>query len=187
MIRKKFFRWIFKSELEKLEELYRSYSIEENKLKSAVKRTEKKYNLINNFFSLFSTGLIIDIATNKRQEELIVALTYDYCIDNKYILLYGGRYQGVSGLPRILFKVNKQVITGLEKKYIYIEDILMENNNIGNGTIAMNALIKYARIINAQWISGSLSPVDNDHAERRDHFYEKFGFIIKDSKIRLNL
>ena len=58
---------------------------------------------------------------------------------------------------------------------------------IGNGTVAMKALLKYAKKINAKWIDGGLSSVDNDHADRRNHFYEKFGFFIKDSQIRLDL
>ena len=74
-----------------------------------------------------------------------------------------------------------------ERKYVHIIDILMEDNNIGNGTVAMKALLKYAKKINAKWIDGGLSSVDNDHADRRNHFYEKFGFVIKDSQIRLDL
>lgn len=54
----------------------------------------------------------------------------------------------------------------------------MEDNNIGNGTIAMKALIKYATKNNIKWIEGYLSSVDNDHADRRNHYYKKFGFKI---------
>lgn len=47
--------------------------------------------------------------------------------------------------------------------------------------------INYAKEIGAPKITGSLSPVDDDHADRRNHFYEKFGFNIINSKIELNL
>ena len=74
-----------------------------------------------------------------------------------------------------------------KKKYIHIDDVLMEDNDVGNGTIAMKALIKYAKRNNIKWIEGSLSSVDNDHADRRNHYYEKFGFKIQSSSIRLDI
>lgn len=55
-----------------------------------------------------------DVATlnqleeNGNKEELIVVLH-----DNS-ILLFGERYQGICGLPRIYFEVNTQEIDGLE-------------------------------------------------------------------------
>ena len=63
----------------------------------------------------------------------------------------------------------------------------MEDNDVGNGTIAMKALIKYAKRNNIKWIEGNLSSVDNDHADRRNHYYEKFGFKIQSSSIRLDI
>ena len=35
--------------------------------------------------------------------------------------------------------------------------------------------------------TSNLLPVDNDHADRRNHYYEKFGFVITDSNICLDL
>ena len=86
-------------------------------------------------------------------------------------------------------KQNYNNVTKLlvKPKYIKIYDILMEDNNIGNGTIAMKALIKYATKNNIKWIEGYLSSVDNDHADRRNHYYKKFGFEIKGSSIRLEI
>ena len=55
--------------------------------------------------------------------------------------------------------------------------------NIDNGTVAMNALIKYAYKIGAKNIDGTLSSVDDDHTDRRNHFYKKFGFVISNSGI----
>ena len=83
--------------------------------------------------------------------------------------------------------LNQLLVLANMESYNAIIDILMEDNNIGNGTVAMKALLKYAKKINAKWIDGGLSSVDNDHADRRNHFYEKFGFVIKDSQIRLDL
>ena len=190
-MKKKMCRWIFKKELnEAYTELNNSYCREVRRVEAAMEHNEKKYGLMKRIFSLLPTAEIIGLEENGNKEELIVVLH-----DNS-ILLFRERYQGICGLPRIYFEVNTQEIDGLERKYVHIIDILMEDNNIGNGTVAMKDLLKYAKKINAKWIDGGLSSVDNDHADRRNHFYEKFGFEITENeeqnsnfygKITLNL
>ena len=181
-MKKKIWRWIFKKELnEAYMELNNSYHREVCRVQAAMEYNEKKYGLMKRIFFLFPTAEIIGLEENNNKEELIVVL------HNNSILLFGERYQGSCGLPRIYFEINTEEIDGLERKYIHIFDVLMEDNNIGNGTVAMKALIKYAKKISAKWIDGELSQVDNDHADRRNHFYEKFGFIMKDSQIHLDL
>lgn len=102
---------------------------------------------------------------------------------DKTIYLIGERYQRLGGIPRLFFEEFSIEMDGVQRKYIYIVDVLMVDDEIGNGTIAMNALIKYAKKINAEWINGSFSAVDDDHADRRNHYYEKFGFVINGSDI----
>ncbi|MHC6179341.1 GNAT family N-acetyltransferase [Clostridium sp. JNZ X4-2] len=64
-------------------------------------------------------------------------------------------------------------------KYIKIDDILMEHNNIGNGTIAMKYFLQVAKELGVDKITGWLSDTDKDHWDRSVHFYEKFGFKVK--------
>ena len=51
------------------------------------------------------------------------------------------KYQGITNLPRIMFRINEN--QGC--KWIYIDDVQMVDDNIGNGTVAMKGLIKYAK------------------------------------------
>ena len=45
------------------------------------------------------------------------------------------------------------------------------------------AILPYAKECGVEMITGHLSAVDNDHKERRDHYYEKFGFDVKEKNI----
>lgn len=169
-MKKKLFRWIFKKESNEVCNLLNnSYQHEKLKLETVMKENEKRYGLIKRIFYLFSNAEIIGLDKNKNDEELIVVLN-----SNNTIYLFGEKYQGLMGLPRIYFEVLTKENDILEEKYLHIIDVQMEDNNIGNGTVAMNALIKYARRIKAKYICGDLSWVDNGHADRRNYYYEKF-------------
>ncbi len=69
--------------------------------------------------------------------------------------------------------------------YVHITDVQMSNANCGDGSITMHALIKLVKQMNATKITGGLSSEDEDHSERRDHFYTKFGFTIDGNKLEL--
>lgn len=177
-MKKKICRFIFKKELEELSKEYDlKYRANLKKIQLAMAINEKQYGIAKRIFSLFPNAKIIGIDKNRQNEELFIAMTADA------IYLFGERYQTITNIPRILFSI----VQNVDSHHIHIDDIDMEDNNIGNGTIAMNALIKYAKETSASWISGSLSSVDNDHISRRNHFYEKFGFTINNSKIILKL
>lgn len=181
-MKKKICRWIFKKELDEAYiQLNNNYRNEIFKVKAAMRQNEERYGLIKRIFYLFPDADIIGLDNNKNDEELIIVL------NNNTIYLFGERYRGRMGLPKIFFEIRDKGNGIIEEKYIHIIDVLMEDNDIGNGTVAMKALIKYAKKINAKFISGSLSDVDNDHAERRNHYYEKFGFVIDGSSINLEL
>ncbi len=70
--------------------------------------------------------------------------------------------------------------------YIHIQDVLMSEIDDGYGTLAMKALIKYAYYNKIDKIYGELSSVDNDHKDRRDYYYSKFGFSNNGYKIELD-
>lgn len=53
--------------------------------------------------------------------------------------------------------------------------------NQGYGTMLMGELLRYAKMHKVTRISGELSFIDlDDHPERLQHFYRKFGFTITD-------
>ena len=66
------------------------------------------------------------------------------------------------------------------KPYIKIIDIIVEDDNVGNGSILMPYFVEYCKqFTDAKKISGALASVDKDHFERSIHFYEKHGFLVK--------
>lgn len=174
---------VFKNELnEAYNELNNNYQQELLKMEIAMKQNEKRYGLIKKIFEIFSDVEIIGLDKNKNGEELIVVLD-----NNNAIYLFGERYQVREEAPKIYFSVIEQKFGMLEEKYIHISDVLMSDNNIGNGTVAMRALLQYAKKNNVKYVEGRLSPGDDDHADRRNHYYEKFGFTINDSGIHLDI
>lgn len=174
---------IFEKELKEEQQILENdYLNKKKRLQYEMKKIEKKYGIIKQIFYLFPNSEIIGIDCNKNNDELLIVIN-----SNDTIYLFGEHYQCLTNLPRIFFKVCEAKEGSYSKKYIKIYDILMEDNNIGNGTIAMKALIKYATKNNIKWIEGYLSSVDNDHADRRNHYYKKFGFEIKGSSIRLEI
>ena len=53
--------------------------------------------------------------------------------------------------------------------------------NQGHGSMLMSELLRYAKMHKVTCISGGLSFIDlDDHPERLQHFYRKFGFTITD-------
>ena len=62
--------------------------------------------------------------------------------------------------------------------YLHIDDFLVTEQNIGNGGLLMENLIKYAKSQGFKYIFGKLSPVDKDHFDKLDYFYKKYGFEV---------
>lgn len=57
-----------------------------------------------------------------------------------------------------------------EDSYIKIDDILVVNNDVGNGSILMSYFIKYCKTTDAKYICGQLSSVDKGHLIARNIF-----------------
>lgn len=174
---KKLLKLIFKKELDEItKELNYKYDCKLKKMDFIVRQNEMRYGLIKQVFQWLPNAEIIGLEENKTHQELIIVLC------NETIYLFGEDYQVFDRVPRIYFEIYDK-----PQKHIHIIDVLTEDDNIGNGSVAMKALIKHAKKIDAKWIGGTLSNVDDDHADRRNHFYEKFGFNIDDSSIKLEL
>lgn len=114
MIKKKLCRLIFKEELNKAyEELDNNYKQELSHIKSVLYENERRYGLIKRIFDLLPNADIVGLDRNKNNEELIVVL------NGNTIYLFGERYQGITGLPRIYFEIRKKVSLFLRKE-LYI-------------------------------------------------------------------
>lgn len=97
--------------------------------------------------------------------------------NNIWIILYGPSYNDVSRHPRIMSGIETDKTSG--KDYVHIEDILMIDDNIGNGTICMRYFIEETKKLDVTDIRGILSLVDADHFDRAIHFYRKNGFNVE--------
>lgn len=91
-----------------------------------------------------------------------------------WINLNSPKYTGLK--PRIMSIIQKNYINNT--KEIKICDIQMEDNNIGNGYIAMKYFIKVSKEMRFNKIVGDISNVDKDHWDRLIHYYKKFGFKV---------
>lgn len=139
-----------------------------------VEEAEAKNLLFKRVFDLFPEGSIVGLGENKRNEELIIVETTYESLLNIYLI--GKPYKAINNLPRIMCSISKDASTnGL---HIKINDIQMVENNIGNGKIALNYLIKKAKKMKVKTISGTLSSVDADHFDRSQRYYENAGFQV---------
>lgn len=155
---------------------YRSNAKNEIKaVKMEMKQMKEQDDLIKRISDIDPDSKIVGTETNKNGEKLIV--TEWLSPRNLWIKLYGQSYKGINNLPRIMSTINKNAYT--HDNFIHINDIIMVNDDIGNGSIAMKYFIKAAEQLEVDYISGSLSPEDQDHFDRSQHYYEKFGFDVE--------
>lgn len=71
------------------------------------------------------------------------------------------------------------LMTVLKDGVLNIGDIKIDKIDLGCGSLAMQALLDFAKEHGYSKISGWLSPVDQDHFDRSEHFYRKFGFNVE--------
>ncbi len=114
--------------------------------------------------------------------------------ENKYIIVSHVNLHGDYDNPEIFF-IRLYVITkkGMnsnkielramcdESNTLKIGDILVDEEDIcqGYGSILMEELISYTKIIGIKKIYGEIAAVDWDHIDRLKHFYTKFCFDIE--------
>lgn len=170
----KVFRIIFRKELEAMNKtVIRQREEAQNeikKIKYEMDKMKKQYGLVKRIFSIDPHVKIVGIETNKAGEEVLVT---EWVTDSMlWIKLYGPSYQAINNLPRIMSTIRKN------SNYIKIEDIIMEDNCIGNGSIAMKYFLKAAEQLKIDYIKGDLSSVDKDHFDRSEAYYKKFNFDV---------
>lgn len=84
----------------------------------------------------------------------------------------------------VIYDNNLNIVNGL-----YIDDIIGESNK-GYGSKLLTEFIHYIHHLNAKYIKGELSSVDEidlNNKALRNHFYKKFGFKINGNHIYLKI
>lgn len=94
-----------------------------------------------------------------------------------WILLYSPTYIEVNNHPKIMARIEIDKEDS-DSSYMYIQDILMVDDNVGNGSICMRHFLEETRKLGIPNIRGMLSYVDAGHFDRSIHFYEKHGFEV---------
>lgn len=147
----------------------------ERKVKEINYEAQKKTKLNDIVHRVFGepNHVIIGVETNKIGDEVLVV----QWIHSKdiWIMLYSDKYKACNNHPRIMATYEKPY-DGAE--YIHIDDVMVEDNDIGNGSILMKYFIEYCKTTKAEYISGSLSSVDADHFDRSEYYYKKHGFTV---------
>ena len=131
--------------------------------------SSKLVNIVYDWLDFYN-GLFL-LSAKDKTDNVLVAVYY-----RDVIYLLGESYPTIMYAPKMLLSI-------VDDTHVHIEDILVKNNNNGNGSILMNALFKFAKSKNIDLITGDLSPIDNDHKDRRNHYYEKFGFKITENMV----
>lgn len=141
------------------------------------RRKNEEIEIVHRIFSE-KDHCIVGEADNKNGEHVFIVQWVSN--NNICFKLYSSRYKAINGHPRIMATYRKPYDGD---PYIHIDDILVEDNNAGNGSILMPYFIKYCKqYTDAKYISGSLSSVDIDHFDRSEHFYRKHGFNVEMNK-----
>ena len=118
--------------------------------------------------------VIVGEDVNKMKEQVLVV---QWVINNDiWFMLYSERYKAINNHPRIMASY---VSSYGKDPYIRIDDIIVEDNDVGNGSILMPYFIKYCKTTDAKYICGQLSTYDKGHFNRSEHFYKKHGFNVK--------
>lgn len=118
-------------------------------------------------------NIILGIATNKNEEEVVI-VQWEYA-NVIYIMLASEEYKAHNWHPRIM---STYIMPDKEAPYIRIDDIITLDKNVGNGSILMPYFLAYCKKTDAEYIKGELSSVDQEHFDRSEYFYKKFGFDV---------
>ena len=160
----------FKKELLDMQNYYK------RKLEDIEINANKKTTMIELVHSILKENnhVIVGEDINKVKEQVLVV---QWVINNDiWFMLYSERYKAINNHPRIMASY---VSSYGKDPYIRIDDIIVEDNDVGNGSILMPYFIKYCKTTDAKYICGQLSTYDKGHFNRSEHFYKKHGFNVK--------
>lgn len=141
----------------------------ENEIKKqeqTVNRLNKLDEVTKNIFE-WGGGVIVGKEKNKQNEDVFVVREING--NNFTFKLIGLKYSAIINHPRLYARV-------FNDNNVIIDDILTEDNSVGNVSILMRYFLNYCERIGIKEIRGMLSWVDKDHFPRSIRFYKKHGF-----------
>lgn len=148
-------------------------------------------NQLNKFNSNFENIIRIE-KTNNSYFIITVENDYNFSGILLEINFYGYTLKEYKENPTQVMRLYSRIIYNDKLKFvesIYIDDIIGDTNK-GYGSKLMTEFLNYVRPLKADHIIGMLSHVDEvdlNNKDRRNHFYEKFGFKINGNHVYLKL
>ncbi|MCU5086367.1 hypothetical protein OCA23_23980 [Bacillus cereus] len=169
-----------KMEHQKLKELYGEIQDSEKTLKKEVERL-LEFEANNEFVEpLLKKGNIIDgVEFNKS------SVKYYVCVfmDSKSITLSLRNKRTRHPYPRLYAKFYQDI----QNPFIircHINDVFAVQEDVGNGSILIQYLIKWAKKMDVCQVNGMLSYVDIEKFDKLEQFYKKNGFTVNFNKNR---
>lgn len=160
----------FKKELLDMQNYYQR-KLEDIEI-NANKKTTMIEQLVHSILKEKNHVIVGEDINKMKEQVLVVQWVFD---DDIWFMLFSERYKAINH-PRIMASY---VSCCEEEHYIEIDDILVVDDDVGNGSILMPYFIEYCKTTDAKYICGQLSSVDKGHFERLEHFYKKHGFNVK--------
>ncbi len=97
--------------------------------------------------------------------------------DNTWITIHARCAQRVSG--KFMIAVFRDMQAPSPPIAAKINDIVVEEENLGIGSLLLNRAIAWCKMNGIERIFGELSSVDADHFDKLQYFYEKHGFTVR--------
>lgn len=166
--------WVLKTIYQnELIDIRKEYEQQVRKIKYEAQEKTKLIDVVRRVFHEPNRS-IVGVETNKNGDEVLVVQS----IHNKdiWIMLYSDKYKACNNHPRIMATYEQPYG---KPEYIHIDDIMVEDEEIGNGTILMLYFLAYCKTTKAEYISGWLSSRDTDHFDRLEYYYKKNGFTVE--------
>lgn len=170
---------LFRNEITEINEEYnRKLETIVKKIKYDSEQKTKRLSIVDSILKEKDRS-IIGCSKNKLGDDVYIVQSIRK--NDVWFMLYSNEYKAINNHPRIMATYNKESRTEYDchPAYIKIDDILVEDNNVGNGSILMPYFIDYCKNTDAEYITGWLSSVDMDHFDRSEHFYKKHGFEVQ--------
>lgn len=143
-----------------------------NKVRDACLEDPELYSIVQDVIK-DRRNSIIGVAKNKWDDHVLVVLQET---DNDiWVVLYSYIYN-TQNHPRIMATPCRDKDGNLD--HIRIDDILVHDKKINNGSILMEHFVEYCKSTNAKYIDGEISSEDSDHFDRLTHYYKKYDFDI---------
>ena len=172
-----FLKFLYRKEIDANAEYISNLKYENYVLSKSIEDTEylmKEYSKLLDFILKYSSNSIYKIVKDKSDSYIFVVK--EEMSNSLAFLLYSLEYRHL--VPRLYTRKMSKGLNN-ESYYLYIDDILVSDQDKGLGSILMESLIEYAKNNGYVCIRGWLSPIDKEHFDKLEHFYKKFGFEIK--------